>query len=239
MLFFYIFLFYNNKNINILFSKIINYFIYGLISLLSQKYYSSYMLYITLKNNTYIFFIKNIFYIKYLITLIITVICITRLLFLTYFNEKKKFNIDSVYICSISTFLTILLILPILFFGTKVKQELKNYVIVATVINFFTTFYFWIIYFLRCKKVITEINRDLYIFIWKMFKPIVLATLVCFSSSIAILFLPVKSNNIKVIYQVLNTSLNLIYPFIDMYTYVRSELDKFIEESKNNRMNVK
>lgn len=72
-----------------------------------------------------------------------------------------------------------------------------------------------------------------------MFKPIVLATLVCFSSSIAILFLPVKSNIIKVIYQVLNTSLNLIYPFIDMYTYVRSELNKFIEESKNNRMNVK
>lgn len=62
MLFSYVFLVFNNKNINILLSKNINYFIYGFISLFSQKYYLSYMLYITFKK-ILIYFLSKIYFI--------------------------------------------------------------------------------------------------------------------------------------------------------------------------------
>ena len=58
------------------------------------------------------------------------------------------------------------------------------------------------------------------------------AILVCFSATVIICFLPNKQIVLKSIYQVVNVFINAMYPFIDMYTYVRSEIDEFNKEEK-------
>ena len=59
------------------------------------------------------------------------------------------------------------------------------------------------------------------------------AILVCFSATLIIESLPGEQNVIKLIYEVVNVSVNAMYPLIDMYTYVRSEIDEFDRQEKD------
>ena len=46
---------------------------------------------------------------------------------------------------------------------------------------------------------------------------------------------PEKQNIFKLVYQAINILVNSIYPFIDMYVYVRSEIDEFDKQEQEKR----
>lgn len=99
------------------------------------------------------------------------------------------------------------------------------------------SFYFWIIYLLRCRRAIIEIRGDNSLFIIKMVKSMGSAVLVCALASI-IFELSSEKEIIKSIYQVVNIFVNAMYPFIDMYTYVRSEIDKFDKQEGQEKLKL-
>lgn len=153
---------------------------------------------------------------------------ITDIIRTYYLNGMKNFNKDSFCIC----LCCILPLVPLIFYiiyGTcikKMKGFLKYYPKYSLIVIIFLSFYFWIIYLFRCRRAIIEIRGDNSLFIIKMVKSMGSAVLVCVSASI-IFELSSEKEIIKSIYQVVNIFVNAMYPFIDMYTYVRSEIDKF------------
>lgn len=176
-------------------------------------------------------------YIPYILLSILLIFLVTKILYLSFFNGIEKFNQDSKYICTLVLPSFVVLNLSILFQGIEVNKQIKNYFIAISLILFLLSIYFWIIYLMRCKKIINEINKDWYIFLAKMVQSMVIATLICYSGIVVIMLLEEKYNTIKVCYQAIYTTMNLIYPFIDMYTYVRSEIDEFDkqEQEKNEK----
>jgi len=162
-------------------------------------------------------------------------ISITGLLKSAYFNKNEQFNKDSLYI-----FLSCLLPLVPLPLETIIgavfpdtHKYLKDFATFSAVIIIVLSLYFWIIYLNRCIKAIVEIRKDKFFFSIKMIRLMLNAILVCFSATVIIWFLPNKQIVLKSIYQVVNVFINAMYPFIDMYTYVRSEIDEFNKEEKN------
>ena len=160
---------------------------------------------------------------------------ITEIIKTVYFNGKEKFNKDSLFIC----LCCILPLVPLIFYIIyeaclkKTQEYLKHYTNYSAVVIILLSFYFWIIYLYRCREVIIEIKTDEYLFFIKMFKSMLGAVLVCFSADIIINSLLEQDSITKSIYQVVNIFVNAMYPFADMYTYVRSKLDKYMEDNNN------
>jgi len=159
---------------------------------------------------------------------------ITGLLIITFFNKKEEFNKDSLGLCSALFFpLSQLFFVLIIGKGKKgVDKLLKKNVAFAVILILLFLLYFWLIYLFRCKIVIDEIQKNWYIFLVKMIKPMLSAVLVCLSAAIIINSLLGQDGIKKLIYQVINIFINSIYPFIDMYTYVRSEIEEFDTQDK-------
>lgn len=182
--------------------------------------------------------IKSDFILKILF-LIETILClffVTGILVITFFNKKEKFDRDSLGLCSLVLFpLTQLFFVLIIGKGKKgVDKLLKEHVVFTVISILLFLMYFWLIYLFRCKIVIDEIKKNWYLFLVKMIKPMLSAILVCFSAAIIIDSLLGQDGIKKLIYQVINIIINSFYPFIDMYTYVRSEIDKFNIAEKEN-----
>lgn len=160
---------------------------------------------------------------------------ITQIIKMAYFNGKEKFNKDSLFIC----LCCILPLVPLIFYiiyeacFKKTQEYLKQYTNYSAIVIILLSFYFWIIYLYRCREVIIEIKKDECLFFIKMVKSMLGAVLVCFSATIIISSLLEQDSMTKSIYQVVNIFVNAMYPFMDMYTYVRSKLDKYREDNNN------
>ena len=175
-----------------------------------------------------------IFKILFPIEAILCLFFVTGILIITFFNEKEKFDRDSLGLCSLILFpLGQLFFVLIIGKGKKGMDELiKEHVVLAVISILLFLMYFWLIYLFRCKIVIDEIKKNWHLFLVKMIKPMLSAVLVCFSAAIIIDSLLEQDGIKKLIYQVVNIIINSFYPFIDMYIYVRSEIDKFDKQEK-------
>ena len=155
---------------------------------------------------------------------------ITGLLISAYFNKNEQFNKDSLHI-----FLCCLLpLVPLLLemFIPDTYKYLKDFAIFSAVIIIVLSIYFWIIYLWRCNKTIVEIRKDKYLFSIKMIRSMLGAILVFFSATLVIWSLPNEQIIFKIPCQVVNVFVNAMYPFIDMYVYVRSEIDEFDKQEE-------
>ena len=160
---------------------------------------------------------------------------ITALLKTVYFNDNKRFNKDSLGIC-LSFIYPVIPLFFYLIYGISIKEAhkyLNDYAFIAAIVIISFSLYLWIIYLFRCRQAITTLNKDKYFFTLKMFKSMLSAILVCFSATLIIESLPGEQNVIKLIYEIVNVSVNAMYPLIDMYTYVRSEIDEFDKREKD------
>lgn len=180
--------------------------------------------------------IKKDFIFKILLPIeaILCLFLVTGILIITFFNEKEKFDRDSLGLCSLVLFpLAQLFFVLVIGKGKKVVDKLlKEHVVFAVISILLFLMYFWLIYLFRCKIVIDEIKENWHLFLVKMIKPMLSAVLVCLSAAIIIDSLLGQDSIKKLIYQVINIIINSFYPFIDMYTYVRSEIDKFDKQEK-------
>lgn len=139
-------------------------------------------------------------------------------------NKKEEFNKDSLKINSVYLILLLVLI-----------GEISNYTIfygfIAVLYIFLFSMFEWIAYFFRCIKVINELKKDRYLFIMKMIKSMLSSSLVFWSGTI-IIFSLFSQDCWKTIFQVFNMLINSCFPLIDMYTYVRSEIDTFDKQKE-------
>lgn len=178
------------------------------------------------------------------------------------FNENKRFNSDSLRICSYCIIPLVLLVFYLNIGKFFLKNFQKYFEInssFSAIIAILLSIYFWFFYLFRCRKSIIEIGSDKYLFYSKAGKSMLAAALIFFSatlfidsftsstiSKITISFsekynivisrlLPEKQNIFKLLYQVINLFVNAMYPFIDMYVYVRSEIDEFDKQEQEKR----
>lgn len=145
------------------------------------------------------------------------------------FNGKLEFDLDSLSIFCLHFFpLTLVLVVEGLY-----SQPNTLYGITAIIVIFFYSLYFWFIYLARCINALNDIKQNKHVFCMKAIKSILASLLVCLSGTVVILSLSPKNTVLKVIYQIVNIIVNTTYPFIDMYIYVRSEIDEFDKQEKN------
>lgn len=168
---------------------------------------------------------RILFYVTFFIFLAI----IYKFIVQKLFNGKANFNSDSLLIYCLHFFpLALVLVVEGKFFQNKIL-----YGIIALIVILIYSLYFWVIYFARCIKVIIDIKQDKYLFGVRAIKSILTSVLVWLSGTVVILYLSPQNNDFKVIYQLVNILINFTYPFIDMYIYVRSLLDKYMEDNSN------
>ena len=189
------------------------------------------------------FIVKIVLCATLLIAILVLLTFFLKLVNLVFFKGKLKerFNETSLFMClgSTVTLAPLVLFLLIIVIGkAKIDKDLKTQVVIATLIIVGTSIISWIVYLIFCRKVIKEIKTDSILFLTKMIWSMLTAIFVCFSSTVVILLLSKKDSNMTVLYQLLNICINAFSPLIQMYIYVRKELDKFldkfIEENKNN-----
>ncbi|WP_181413648.1 hypothetical protein [Lactobacillus melliventris] len=163
-----------------------------------------------------------------------------------YFNGKEKFDSDSLYIC-LSYFSPIFELIIFSIIGVFIKDAqkyLKSYTIFSACLIIFFCLFFWFIYFLRCKRQIIEIKKDKNLFKIEMIGTLLATLLVFAAATIFIISFPGDDNTVKtesvlgiksyisLTYQLFNIFINSIILFIDMFSYVRSEIDEFNKEEK-------
>ena len=182
---------------------------------------------------------------------LLLLISIAFIIHYAYFNEKERFDKDSIYIC-FSYFIPILFLISLAFIGLNIKDSweyLKDFTLFSFILIFILWNYFLIIYFCRCKKVINEIRKDKHLFIGKMVGSTLATFLVFAVATIFVISFPgdniVKGksvlgiqNYLSLIYQLLNVFINSIIIFIDMFSYVRSEIDEFNKEEKEKQEQI-
>lgn len=142
----------------------------------------------------------------------------------TFFNEWEKFNADTFYLFSIYFLVELFLFICSCFVSDK--EEVK----VIYVMFLISCGLFWFIYFLRCWKIIKELNEDKYIFSSTCLNLALAASLVLFKSREIIN----KSFDIKTdyIYQFFAILANTCFPLIGMYISVRTEINKLDNPKK-------
>lgn len=175
------------------------------------------------------------------------------------FNDNKRFNGDSKRICLYCVIPSVLLIIFLStgrFFIKNFPKYFKPNSSFSAIIIILLSIYFWFFYFFRCKKAIIEIGSDKYLFYSKAAKSMLTAALIFFSAAffiesfnnnqITVYFhekyniviyslIPEEQNFLKLLYRVINICVNSMYPFIDMYVYVRSEIDEFDKQEQEKR----
>lgn len=149
------------------------------------------------------------------------------------FNEKYRFSKDTSFIVIIYAIMLIPVIFtfPLLFSAAKKIgfASAKHSTLATIYMIFLISVYCWILYLEGCKKIIAKINKDVRLFsvkiIWSM------ASTVLLFSSVALLIglFEEKDTILSLIYQVINVLINSITPLVEMYVYVREELNKYIE----------
>lgn len=146
---------------------------------------------------------------------------------LRLFNDEKNFNRCSlaIYILYIAPLILILLL------KWDGVQNKSIYAIISIMVIFICSLCLWVIYFACCIKVITDIKQDKFLFLLTVSKSILASLLVGFSGHIIILSHFGKNDDNTIVYQLFNIVINATYPFIDMYTYVRSKLNKHMKDN--------
>ena len=204
----------------------------------------------------------QIILISIIFTEIVVVVFSSLLIKEQCFNENKRFNSDSLRICSYCIIPLVLLVFYLnigRFFLKNFQKYFKINSSFSAIITILLSIYFWFFYLFRCRKAIIEIGSDKYLFYSKAGKPMLAAALIFLSatlfidsftsgtiSKITISFsekynivisrlLPEKQNIFKLLYRVINLFVNAMYPFIDMYVYVRSEIDEFDKQEQEKR----
>lgn len=150
-----------------------------------------------------------------------------------YFHNKEKFDEDSIYLLSTYIF-PVLLLIGISIVGVYNKgmqKNLKIYTEYATLIILVLCLYFFIIYFFRGMIVIREIRGDEHLFITETVKSLLHGFLIFAAASIVIMTFSEK-NYASLTYQLSNIFVNSILLFIDMFVYVRSEINEFEKQEK-------
>ena len=175
------------------------------------------------------------------------------------FNENKRFNSDSLRICSYCIIPLVLLVFYLNIGKFFLKNFQKYFEInssFSAIIAILLSIYFWFFYLFRCRKAIIEIGSDKYLFNCKAGKSMLAAALIFFSAAffiesfnnnqITVYFhekyniviyslIPEEQNFLKLLYRFINICVNSMYPFIDMYVYVRSEIDEFDKQEQKKR----
>lgn len=176
-----------------------------------------------------------------------------------FFNDNKRFNGDSKRICLYCVIPSVLLIIFLgtgRFFIKNFPKYFKPNSSFSAIIIILLSICFWRIYYSRCKKAIIEIGEDECLFKLKVAKSELTAALIFFSAAffiesfnnnqITVYFhekyniviyslIPEKQNFLKLLYRVINICVNSMYPFIDMYVYVRSKIDEFDKHEQEKR----
>lgn len=117
----------------------------------------------------------------------------------------------------------------------KVKQNFSLLVPDMLILVFWVfihSIYLWVFYLCICKKILTEINQGVFLFFAKVIWSIITSVLVFCSGTIFIMLFKKGDKDFSIIYQALNIFINIINPFIEMYTYVREKLDEFHKQEK-------
>ena len=169
------------------------------------------------------------------------IICECWIIFRVSFNGKEKFNKDSFFICSFYIVPLIMLILIFLSNVGNVNNQLMDLPFeisssfLASSICFAVALFFWIVYLKRCKKVIIEIKEDWHLFLIKIIKSIISETLLFFSGIICISSFTCEGDISRLFFQPIYIFFNLMFPFIEMYTYVRLKIDEFDKQEQEKR----
>ena len=149
------------------------------------------------------------------------------------FNEKYRFSKDTILIVIIYAIMLIPVIymLTVLFPAAKKIgfASTKHSTLVTVFMIFLISVYCWILYLEGCKKIIAEINKDVLLFSVKIIWSMASTVLLFFSVAVLIWLFEEKDTILSLIYQVINVLINSITPFVEMYVYVREELNKYIE----------
>ncbi|MCT6890395.1 MAG: hypothetical protein M3Z87_12225 [Lactobacillus sp.] len=143
-------------------------------------------------------------------------------------SEEKNFNKSSLYIF-FAYFVPLFLLLCLE--EPKLGKNEIFYGIIAIALIFPCSIFGWLAYFARCIKMINKIKRERFLFSMKSIKSMLSSLLVFFSGTIVILSLFGQNFSIKIWVQIFSLVINSIFPLIDMYTYVHSELDKYLKEN--------
>lgn len=159
-----------------------------------------------------------------------TIVVTTIIMHKVFFNSWEKFNLDTICLFITYVLLEVFLIICMTLLSYKHKtflyyvREIFHYILFVVLLN---SSYFWFIYYHRCLETIQELNKDIYVFFASSAKLMLGAILVWWSSTKII---ESFNNNTDYEYYVFNILINFSYPLIGMYTYVRSEINKFDEQ---------
>lgn len=159
-----------------------------------------------------------------------TILVTTIIMRKVFFNSWEKFNLDTICLFITYVLLEVFLIICMILLSYKHKtflyyvREIFHYILYVVLLN---SSYFWFIYYHRCLETIQELNKDIYVFFASSAKLMLGAILVWWSSTKII---ESFKNNTDYEYYVFNILINFSYPLIGMYTYVRSEINKFDEQ---------
>lgn len=162
-----------------------------------------------------------------LILLILLYVLAWIYIYLLFFNGEESFN-------SYSLFLYIAYIAPLAVLLVPkwiVTQDKFEFGFIAVGIIGICSLCLWGIYFARCRKVIIDIKQDKYLFLARAIKSILTSVLVWLSGVVIILSHFAQNGDKKIAYEIFNILINTAFSFIDMYTYVRSTLNKHMKDS--------
>lgn len=151
-----------------------------------------------------------------------------------YFNNKEKFDEDSLYLMLtyISPILFLILISIVASCIKESQEYLKNYTEYAIMIMSSLFLYFGFVYFFRCLKVIKEIRGDKHLFVVETIKSTLEYFLFFLAAGLAIISFSDEQGYMFLTYQLSNVFVNSILLFIDMFVYVRSKIDEFDKQEE-------
>ena len=159
-----------------------------------------------------------IYKVSILICLLLVLVGTVILIAESYFNERTKFNSDTTKLFSLYGVIELLLFLFSVVFADNYKKFCGHaYVIPALFLM--SGVFFWCIYYARCSKTIKELKKEKYILIVNSVKSVLGATLVWWASTKIIGSFEVGTDYH---YYFFNILVNLSYPLLVMYVYVRN-----------------
>ncbi|MBH9985224.1 hypothetical protein [Lactobacillus sp. M0390] len=167
-------------------------------------------------------------------SILLIILTVSDALLHNFFNNKEKFDKDSKYLM-LPYIIPISLLLLISIFGvfnTEIQKYLKDYTIYAAGTIISLLLYFLFLYFIRCLKVIKEIRGDKHLFVAETIKSALKYFLYFSAASLAIISFSDEQGYMVLTYQLSNVFVNSILLFIDMFVYVRSEIDEFDKQEK-------
>lgn len=190
---------------------------------------------ILLLSSVYIIKSNLLFFISYFIFLIPVYVII----YIFLVSKTNNFNKITCWVLGLFAFMQfpfiIYMVSSMVNKIIKVKQNfflLVPAMLILVLWVFIHSIYLWVFYLCVCKKILTEINQGVFLFFVKVIWSIITSVLVFCSGTIFIMLFKKGDSDFSIIYQALNIFINIINPFIEMYTYVREKLDEFHKQGK-------